>query len=57
MQVLHGHEWGGAFVDVIISSHFRQLQPGFRVIVEPHGGHVWCSPTDVAGMGFLRLQG
>ena len=43
--MLHGHEWGGAFVDVIISSHFRQLQPGFRIIVEPHGGHVWCGPA------------
>ena len=47
MQVLHVHEWGGAFVDVIVASHFRQLQPGFRVAVEPHGGHVWYAPGSV----------
>ena len=44
LQVLHVHEWGGAFVSAITMSHFRQLQPGFRVVVEPHGGHVWCGP-------------
>ena len=24
-DVLHGHEWGGAFVDVITALHFRQV--------------------------------
>ena len=49
VQVLHAHEWGGAFVDVILASHFRQLPPGFRVIVEPHGGHVWYALACLQG--------
>lgn len=40
-DVLHGHEWGGAFVDAITAVHYRQLRPGLRFAVEPHGGHIW----------------
>ncbi|KAK9805857.1 hypothetical protein WJX73_008965 [Symbiochloris irregularis] len=46
-DVLHGHEWGGAFVDVITAVHFRQLRPGMRVAVEPHGGHFWSTQGQV----------
>jgi hypothetical protein len=27
-DVVHVHEWGGAFVDVITASAYRQLKPG-----------------------------
>lgn len=54
------HEWGGVFVDIIMMNHLRQLHPGLRIAVEPHGGHVWSQlgemnrPMDV---GALRIDG
>ena len=40
-QIVHAHEWGGVFADLVTLNHFRQVQPGLRIAVEPHGGHVW----------------
>ena len=39
--LIHGHEWGGALVDLFTVSHFRRLPPGVRTVVSPHGGHMW----------------
>ena len=50
MQV---HEWGGVFADIITYSHLRQLRPGLRIVVNPHGGHYWSTqgqlprPSDI----------
>lgn len=46
-DVIHVHEWGGVFADLVTLNHFRQLQPGLRVAVEPHGGHVWSQLGEV----------
>ena len=40
-DVVHGHEWGGIFVDIITAVHYRQAAPGLRFAVETHGGHIW----------------
>ena len=54
-DVVHAHEWGGVFADVVTANHFRQLTPGLRIAIEPHGGHVWSQlgemnrPMDVGG--------
>ena len=29
-DVIHGHEWGGAFVDPITAIHYRQVRQGAR---------------------------
>lgn len=58
-DVIHAHEWGGVFADVVTMNHFRQLQLGLRIAIEPHGGHVWSQlgemnrPMDV---GALRID-
>ena len=39
--LIHGHEWGGALVDLFTVAHFRRLPPGVRTVVGPHGGHMW----------------
>ena len=39
--LIHGHEWGGALVDLFTVAHFRRLPPGVRTVVAPHGGHMW----------------
>ncbi|CAL8462880.1 g2414 [Coccomyxa elongata] len=46
-DVVHAHEWGGVFVDVITSVAYRQLKPGLRVVVEAHGGHFWSTQGSV----------
>lgn len=33
-DVLHGHEWGGAFVDVITALHFRQVQASYECAMQ-----------------------
>ncbi len=36
-DVVHVHEWGGVFVDVITASAYRQLKPGTSLsVVVPH---------------------
>ena len=58
-DIVHAHEWGGVFADIVTMNHFRQLQLGLRVAIEPHGGHVWSQlgemnrPMDV---GALRID-
>lgn len=58
-DIVHAHEWGGVFADVVTMNHFRQLRQGLRIAVEPHGGHVWSQlgemnrPMDV---GALRID-
>lgn len=44
-DIIHVHEWGGAFVDLVTAVHLRQLKPGLRVAVIPHGGHVWYADS------------
>ena len=31
-DVIHVHEWGGVFVDVITASAYRQLKPGVHLL-------------------------
>lgn len=38
-DVVHGHEWGGAFLDTITALHFRQVCSRLKP----------CSPFDVVG--------
>ena len=40
-NLIHGHEWGGVLAGLVTLSHFRQLQPGARAVIVPHGGHMW----------------
>lgn len=42
-DLVHGHEWGGVMVDAATASYYRQLRPGLRLAIEPHGGHIWCA--------------
>lgn len=44
---MHAHEWGGVFADLVTMNHFRRLQPGLRIAIEPHGGHVWSQLGEV----------
>lgn len=59
-DIVHAHEWGGVFADLVTLNHFRGLQPGLRIAIEPHGGHVWSQlgemyqPMDVYA---LRIDG
>ncbi|KAK9907269.1 hypothetical protein WJX75_000339 [Coccomyxa subellipsoidea] len=46
-DLVHVHEWGGVFVDIITSAAYRQLKPGLRVVVEAHGGHFWSTQGSV----------
>lgn len=58
-DIIHTHEWGGMASSLVIMNHLRQIHPGLRVVVEPHGGHVWSQlgeqnrPMDV---GALRID-
>ena len=44
---------------LVVLNHLKQLRPGLRIVVEPHGGHVWSQlgehnrPMDV---GALRID-
>lgn len=33
-DVIHVHEWGGVFIDVITASAYRQLKPGVHLFKE-----------------------
>jgi len=46
-DIVHAHEWGGVFADLVMTNHFRQLQSGLRVAIEPHGGHVWSQLGEI----------
>jgi hypothetical protein len=46
-DIVHAHEWGGVFADLVMINHFRQLQSGLRIAIEPHGGHVWSQLGEV----------
>ena len=62
--MVHAHEWGGVFADLVTAVHYRQLHPGLRVAIEPHGGHVWSQlgelnrPMDIGALFlFYWIQG
>lgn len=49
-DVVHAHEWGGVFVDVITSVAYRQLKPGACPDVCKHPGPLdLCSHAIQAG--------
>lgn len=41
-DVVHAHEWGGLFQHASLYTRLRLSRPGLRLIIEPHGGHVWA---------------
>ena len=59
-DVLHGHEWGGvlSYVALLLQMH-PERWPGLRLMVEPHGGHMWSqigSPTRPSDIYALRID-
>jgi len=47
-DIVHAHEWGGVFADLVMMNHIKQMQSGLRIAIEPYGGHVWSQLGEVS---------
>ena len=45
-DVIHVHEWGGVFVDVITASAYRQLKPGVHLPARKGMSHLAGHPRE-----------